>query len=104
MYYKQQSKYRNKKTNGFDSKREANRYMELSLLQNAHMISNLRTQVKYELIPQCGKQRPAYYIADFVYQIGDSTIVEDAKGYRTDVYKLKKKLMKWRYNIDIHEV
>lgn len=104
MYYKQQSKYHNKKTNGFDSKHEADRYMELALLERAHMISNLKTQVPFEIIPKCGKQRATFYVADFVYSIGDRVIVEDAKGYRTDVYKLKKKLMKWRYNIDIHEV
>ena len=104
MKYLKQNKYSNRKTNGFDSKHEADRYTELSLLLKAHMISDLRTQVKYEIIPKCGKQRPTYYIADFVYNIGDRLIVEDAKGYRTDVYKLKKKLMKWRYNIDIREV
>ena len=98
------NKYGNKKLNGFDSKKEANRYAELTYLERAGEITNLRRQVRYELIPRCGRQRPIYYIADFVYDTDNGTIVEDVKGYRTDVYRMKKKLMYWRYRIMIYEV
>jgi len=43
------------------------------------------------------------YRADFVYVQGGKTITEDCKGFRTDVYLLKKKLMKAFYGIEILE-
>lgn len=50
-------------------------------------------------------QRKCEYVADFVYKDGHGrTVVEDAKGYRTDVYKLKKKLMLYVHGIEIMEV
>lgn len=48
--------------------------------------------------------RPSYYIADFVYTCGGEEVVEDAKGVKTAVYQLKKKLMADRYGILIQEV
>ena len=49
-------KYRNKKVEVdgilFDSKKEANRYMELKLLEKAGEITDLKRQVRYELIPR----------------------------------------------------
>jgi len=89
----------------FDSKREAARYQELRLLEKAQEISDLKTQVPFLLIPKCGKNRAIYYYADFTYfdsRTGDD-VVEDCKGCRTEVYRLKKKLMKWLHWIDIKE-
>ena len=105
------SKYHNKKTivDGieFDSKGEGERYIELKLMQRAGLIRDLQLQVKFELIPaQRGKtrsERPVNYIADFVYIKDGKKIVEDFKGYRTDVYKIKRRMMKWLYGIDIRE-
>lgn len=109
----------------FASKREANRYLELRLLERAGEISDLRLQVDFELIPnqyaiekRYGKngkelkdkqvllERKCSYIADFVYTLNETgeTVVEDAKGLRLDTYKLKKKLMLYRYGIRIKEV
>ena len=102
------SKYRAKPTviDGirFASRKEAQRYTELRLLERAGQISELRLQVPYELIPKHGRERAIKYIADFVYNEGGKTIVEDVKGYRTDVYKLKRRLMYERYGIEIREV
>ena len=108
------SKYGNRKTFigsvGFDSKREAERYKELLLLQRSGEISNLQLQVPFELIPairENGKvvQRPIKYVADFTYSTRFGVyVVEDAKGMRTEVYKIKKKLMRWKYGIQIKEV
>lgn len=111
------SKYGNQKTvvDGirFDSIREAKRWRELKWLEKAGEIRNLDRQVPYELIPsirseETGKviQRGVCYIADFVYQtVPDGKwIVEDTKGYRTEAYKIKKKLMLWRHGIEIVEV
>jgi hypothetical protein len=105
-------KYHNKKVtvNGLDfgSLKEAMHYTELVLRQKRGEIKNLQTQVKFELIPKQGKERACCYIADFVYEDKDGhKIVEDVKGSKqmiTDVFKIKKKLMKKVYNIDVKTV
>lgn len=97
----------------FDSQREANRWCELSLLLRAGAIRNLRRQVGFELIPAQridGKlvERACRYVADFTYEqrSGDTweKVVEDAKGCRTEVYRIKKKLMLYVHGIRIVEV
>lgn len=102
------------------SKKELKRWTELKLQEEAGMISDLRKQVKFVLIPaqrepdtigarggvHKGKliEREAAYIADFVYQKDGETIVEDTKGFRTKDYVLKRKLMLWVHQIKIREV
>lgn len=109
------TKYNNKKitVDGqvFDSKKEARRYKELLLLEKAGEIKDLRTQVKFKLIPAqrdeaTGKvvERERSYKADFVYEEDGKTVVEDVKGFRTKEYVIKRKLMLWRYGIRIKEV
>ena len=109
------SKYHNKKVmiDGikFDSKKEANRYQELKLMQRAGIISDLQRQVKYVLIPsQKGDdgrvvERPCTYIADFVYvDENGKKVVEDTKGYRTSDYKIKRKLMLYIHGVKINEI
>lgn len=100
----------------FDSVREGSRYRELKLLERAGKISNLRRQVKYLLIPSQfedmtinGKEktvcveRACYYVADFVYSENDKLVVEDCKGFKTDAYIIKRKLMLNVYGIRIRE-
>ena len=103
------SKYGNRKVTyygmTFDSKHEGERYLFLRSEQLAGRISDLRCQVPFEVIPKTGKERATKYIADFVYKDADgNTVVEDAKGYRTEVYRLKRKLMLWQYGVEIREV
>lgn len=102
------SKYKNVKTIidgiAFDSKKEAARYGELMLLAKAGAIQDLRLQVPFELIPKQAGERAVRYIADFVYTENGKMIVEDVKGVRTDVYKIKKKLMLAVHGIRIREV
>ena len=109
------SKYKAKKTivDGmkFDSMKEAQRYRELKFLEKAGAIKGLQRQVKFVLIPkQVDKrtkktlERELSYYADFVYYMHGERIVEDVKGYKTDVYKLKRKLMLWVHGIQITEV
>ncbi|MGM9680364.1 MAG: DUF1064 domain-containing protein [Eubacteriales bacterium] len=83
----------------FDSLAEYRRWKELNLLLRAGLISDLRRQVRYELIPKQGKERTVYYIADFVYAENGETVVEDVKGVRTKEYIIKRKLMLYRYGI-----
>ena len=100
------SKYGNEKAavDGivFDSKREARRYKELRLMEAAGEITGLRLQPEYELIPRYKKDghtiRRTIYRADFEYRTRDGReIVEDVKGFKTDVYKLKKRLFEYLY-------
>ncbi len=105
------SKYNNQKIRVggevFDSKREYNRWCELRLLERSGIICNLQRQVKFRLIDSQKTsertERPCDYIADFVYYEKGSRVVEDCKGMRTDVYKIKRKLMLEKYNISIKE-
>lgn len=107
------SKYGNHKTviDGvtFDSQREAIRWQELRLMERAGMISGLTRQVPFELIPnvktRTGKTvRGVKYVADFVYRDQHGRqVVEDAKGMKTEIYKIKAKLMLWLYGIEIQE-
>nr|DAF69819.1 MAG TPA: Endonuclease [Caudoviricetes sp.] len=108
------TKYNNQKitVNGqvFDSKKEARRYKELLLLEKAGVIKNLSRQVKFVLIPsqrdENGKviERECSYKADFKYEEGLKTVVEDVKGFRTKEYIIKRKLMLYKYGIRIREV
>ena len=125
MAYSRKPKYRNQRyeVNGctFASVKEGKRYEQLLALQQDGQISDLQMQVKFELLPiqrepdTVGKrggvrkgrmiERPVTYIADFVYKDRDgNTVVEDAKGFRTKEYRLKRKLCLWRLGIRIHEV
>lgn len=85
----------------FDSQKEYRRFRELKLCEIAGKITNLERQVAFELIPKQDGERAVYYIADFVYIDNGEKVVEDVKGYVTEVFKLKKKLMLWRYGIKI---
>lgn len=105
------SKYHAKRTSvdgiTFDSKREADRYLVLKSMEDDGAIENLRRQVRYELIPAFdvdGRHcRPVFYVADFVYVEDGKEVVEDVKGMRTDVYRLKSKLFARRYGKVIKE-
>ena len=130
-YYRAQgSKYNNKKVTidgiTFDSLKEARRFEELKLAEEAGAIGDLERQVRFELIPaqrepdtrgarggvKKGKllERQVVYIADFVYidlYTGEK-VVEDVKGMKQgaayEVFKLKRKLMLWRYGIKVKEI
>ena len=108
------TKYRNQRTEidgiKFDSKGEANRWCELKLMEKAGQITNLRRQIAWELIPnqyavvegrrKCVERRVTY-VADFVYQRGEELIVEDYKGIETEAFKIKKKMMRWLFGIEV---
>ena len=119
------SKYGNVKTNGYDSTRESERARQLRQMEKDGRISDLREQVRYELIPaqyeefeRIGKrgtpikpgkrciEKSVCYVADFVYvdPVTGETVVEDAKGFRTDDYIIKRKLMLFVHGIRIREV
>ncbi len=108
-------KYKNKKiiVDGmkFDSQLEANRWQELKILQKGGAIKDLRRQVRFELQPKYKKNgktiQSISYVADFVYYsfTERKIIVEDTKGYLTEVYKLKKKIFEYKYpHLEITEI
>lgn len=105
------SKYHAKKTvvDGitFDSKREADRYLVLKSMEEDGTIEDLRRQVRYELVPAFdvdGRHyRPVFYVADFVYVEDGKEVIEDVKGMKTDMYRLKRKLVAYRYGMNIRE-
>lgn len=89
----------------FDSSKEANRYIQLRYLQMSGEISILELQVSYDL--DVNGDKVAAYVCDFRYKKNGETVVEDVKSNHTrklPVYRLKKKLMKSIYGIDIKEV
>lgn len=115
------NKYRARKTGGYASRKEYLRAQQLKLMQRAGIISDLREQVPFVLIPaqygECGKdlkgrpvrvclEKPCKYIADFVYTDNETgqKVVEDTKGVRTKDYIIKRKLMLKVYGIAIKEV
>lgn len=113
----------------FDSKKEARRYLELTLMQQAGEIEALELQKEFELIPaqyeyferygKTGKrlkdgkrciEQGCTYKADFVYLQNGQQVVEDVKGFRDPrsagyaKFVIKRKLMLWRYGIRIIEI
>jgi len=103
------NKYGNKRTNGFDSIKEFNRYQELKLLERAGKISGLSTQVPFDLIPKQYDDNGKFlfhgitYVADFTYWKDGQYIVEDCKGFKTKEYQLKKKMLYYFRHIKIKE-
>lgn len=94
----------------FQSQKEGMRYLYLKNEMKLGIISDLKLQVKYNLQPSFkinGKTiREINYVADFVYKTNDKgeTIIEDVKGMKTAIYKLKAKMFAYKYKIEIKEV
>lgn len=116
----------------FGSKREANRWAELRLLERSGKITDLQWQVPFELVPAqyedvptgeyykigARKGQPKYkrvcieqsvvYVADFVYTENGEKVVEDTKGCKEGItynyFVLKRKLMLFKYGIRVKEV
>lgn len=91
----------------FDSKKEAGAFLTLSALQKGGAIRDLETKTpscRYPL--RINGVLICTYVADFRYYDvqKQQMVVADAKGFRTPVYKLKKKLMLALYNIVIFEL
>jgi hypothetical protein len=104
-------KYRNIKTEvdgiTFDSKREAARWGELKLMERAGLIRDLKRQVAFELAPGVKfegalRRQPALrLIVDFQYTEHDRLILEDVKGVVTDVFRIKRHLLKAQTGMDV---
>lgn len=78
----------------FRSKREANRYAELKLMERAGLIQNIVLQPSWELgicpSPKTGKPSRRRYTADFQYETADGqTVIEEVKGLWTDAAEIR---------------
>ena len=79
------------------------------MMEKQGQIRALERQVKYELVPSQridGKvvERAVNYIADFRYIQDGEIIVEDVKGFITKEFIIKRKLMLYRYGIQVREI
>ena len=101
-----ENKYHAKKTEidgiTFDSKKESRDYLQLKHLEDVGAIQNLRRQVSFELQPKFTNNKGEHvrainYVADFVYKQDGKTYVQDSKGVKTDVFKLKLKMFEYKY-------
>ena len=108
-----QNKYHNKKVyydgHWFDSQKEKAYYIKLKLMEKVDEIFDLELQKEFVLIETFKLNDTTYrkmsYKADFTYLDRDGKYhVIDTKGFRTKEYLLKKKLMAWKYGIEIEEV
>ena len=110
-----QNKYKNKKVEydgmKFDSKKEYAYYLKLKLMEKADEIFDLERQKEFVLIETFKLADKTYrkmcYIADFTYldKYGKLHVIDvKSPSTRTQVYQLKKKLMAWKYGIEIEEV
>lgn len=100
----------------FDSKKEAQRYHELRLREKAGEIRGLQLQPEFSLNTWHGDHSEApkvgVYRGDFKYDEkqpdGDGNgwlpIVEDVKGFKTPLYRWKKKHVEAQYGIQIKEI
>ncbi len=98
-----ESKYKSKKIKidkiKFDSQKEGNRYSELKILQRTGEVSHFFRQVIFDL------GEGIIYKLDFmVFWVDGHISHEDVKGFKTDVYRIKKKLVEGRYPIKIQEL
>lgn len=90
----------------FDSKAEARRYVELKIMEDTGHIKELKLQPKFELQPKYKNSkgqciRAITYKADFSYiethsEVG-KLIVEDVKGVETKEFKMKKKMLEYKF-------
>jgi hypothetical protein len=87
----------------FQSQKESYRYVVLKAMAASGDVSDLELQVRFKLdvkgVHICD------YIADFVYEdnVRKCHVVEDVKGARTEIFKLKKRLMLAVHGIDVEE-
>lgn len=94
-------KYHNKKIKTedgtFDSKYEYEEWCRLKLLERSGVIHNLMRQVPYVLIPTIRTSaetlKQISYYADFVYEENGIVYMVDTKGYETEIFKIKKRLL-----------
>jgi hypothetical protein len=95
----------------FASQKEARRYQELRLLERAGEIHGLQLQPRFPLLAPPGGNRLGEYRADFRYCTcrrgakcaRSQEVVEDVKGFKTPLYRWKKRHVEAQYGIQVIE-
>jgi len=87
----------------FHSKKEADRYSELKILERVGQIKNLTLQP--EFILTVNDIKIGTWTGDFSYLDvrSGNPVIEDTKGYRNDLYRWKKKHFEAQYGRKITE-
>ena len=102
---KKASKYGNERAGKYASKRESEVAGQLAALERCGLITNLREQEPIILVPSNGKLRAIKYIADFTYNDSNGKRhIVDAKGFKTQIYRLKKRMAALLSGVEIEEV
>ena len=84
----------------FGSGAEARRYQELRLMEAGGLISNLVVHPPFPIY--VGGDEICTYVADFKYKKPNgNTVIEDVKGFPTEVFKLKRKLFEALYKTNL---
>lgn len=86
----------------FHSTAEAKRYVYLRSLRDRGLIKGL--EVQHEMSFYLHEDLIFTYVADFRYFQNDTWVIEDVKGHKTDVYKLKKRIIEKVYDCTIIEI
>lgn len=82
----------------WDSEAELRRWAELKLLERHGHIQNLQAKPKFPILFENKPLKTLRsYEADFAYFKGNERIIEDMKGVRTHIYKIKKELVELMY-------
>lgn len=88
----------------FASGKEATRYLELKIQEKMRVIADLKLQPRFLLQApfrdiQGKLHRGIEYVGDFDYvdQINGGHVVEEVKGFKTPIYRLKVKLLLAKY-------
>lgn len=99
------SKFGNERAGKYHSKYEAEVAGKLAALERMGKIRDLQEQVRIVLVPGNGRLRPIVYVADFIYfDLEGIKHILDAKGFKTQVYRLKKRMAALLLNVIIEEV
>lgn len=88
-------------TKFYDSTKEAERHWALKQKQDAGQISGLQWQPRFPI--EVNGVKVCVYVADACYVENGAVVVEDAKGVRTPVYRLKAKLMLAVHGVKVRE-
>ena len=99
------NKYSAEREGKYASKHEAEAAGKYAALARAGIITELEEQALIVLVPGDGKLRPVVYVADFRYRDREGALhIVDAKGYKTAIYRLKKRMAALLLHITIEEV
>ena len=98
-------KYSAVRVGKYPSKKQERIARDLWVLADCGKIEDLKEEVRFELVPGRNGTRGIFYVADFTYVDDDKRLhVCDAKGFKTQVYELKKKMMYLLLSITVEEL